>query len=449
MGQLPIEQGQEIIELKVSELSLLIKKTIDDNFGFVRVRGEVSGLKIASSGHAYFNLKDSDAILACTCWRPVMSRVNFKLQDGMEVIVSGRLSAYPAQSRYQLNAERIEESGSGALMELLMKRKAMLEKEGLFDIARKKPIPAFPKRIGVITSLTGAVIMDILHRVKDRCPVNVIIWPVAVQGESCAFEVSSAINGFNRMDEDKRPEVIIVARGGGSIEDLWGFNEEIVVRSAANSAIPIISAIGHETDFTLIDFASSLRAPTPTAAAELALPVLIDLRNKLDDIFLRYKITYDNIIKSQNSRLMLACALLASPLKILYPKQQQVDELSFRLAASLPNHLNLKLSSLNSIKLPINALYSLISRKKMEIENFFQKSSFLINKKLGDLESRIELNIKLLESMNIKQILKRGFAIIREENNIISSKAQIDPSREITIEWFDGKVAASFKEFKN
>ncbi len=428
---------------------MLIKKTIDDNFGFIRVRGEVSGLKIASSGHAYFNLKDLDSILACTCWRPVMSRINFKLQDGAEVIVSGRLSAYPAQSRYQLNAEKIEEAGSGALMELLLKRKELLAKEGLFDAERKKPIPFFPKKIGVITSPTGAVIMDILHRVRDRCPVNVILWPVAVQGESCAFEVSSAINGFNRMDKDKRPEVIIVARGGGSIEDLWGFNEEIVVRAAANSEIPIISAIGHETDFTLIDFASSLRAPTPTAAAELALPVLKDLKIKLSDLFSRYLAIYDNIIKMQNSRLMLACALLSSPEKILYPKQQQLDELSFRLAASLPHHLNLKLSSLNSIKLPIHALYSLIERKKLEITHFFQKSSFLINRKLLDLDGKIELNLKLLESMSIKQILKRGFAIIREENKIITSKANADISKEITIEWFDGKADAIIKEIKN
>ena len=449
MSKISLTKEAEIKELKVSELSLLIKKSIDDNFGFLKVRGEISGLKVASSGHAYFNLKDADAVLACTCWRPVMSRLGFKLQDGMEIIVSGRVSAYPAQSRYQLNAERIEKSGSGALMELLMKRKTALEQEGLFDPSRKKPIPSFPGRVGVITSPTGAVIMDILHRVKDRCPVNVIIWPVSVQGESCAFEVSSAINGFNRMDISIRPDVIIVARGGGSIEDLWGFNEEIVVRAAANSAIPIISAIGHETDFTLIDFASSLRAPTPTAAAEFALPVLQDLKNKLEDLFARYISLYINILKIANSKLIIACSLLSIPERILYPKQQQLDELSFKLLGSLPNHLNLKFASLLSIKLPIYAIYSLISSKKTELSNLFQKSSFYINKQLEERAMNLNLNSKLLESLSIRQILKRGFAIIRHEDKIITSKEAAKTFKEITIEWQDGKLDGLVENFEN
>lgn len=430
-------------EFRVSELSALVKKTIDDNFGFIKVRGEISGLKVAHSGHAYFNLKDADSsLLACTCWKPVISRVNFKIEDGIEVIVTGRLSTYAAQSRYQLNAERIEAAGAGALMELLLKRKAQLEKEGLFDQSRKKPIPTFPKKIGIITSPTGAVIMDILHRVKDRCPVHILLWPVTVQGESCAFEVSSAINGFNKMPKDLKPDVLIVARGGGSIEDLWGFNEEIVVRATANSEIPIISAIGHETDFTLIDFASSLRAPTPTAAAEFALPVLSDLKIKLRDVFQRYETSYKNMGRNLEARLALLCASLSSPERFLFPKQQQFDELSFRLGSSLPNHLKLKLSSLNSIKLPVNAVKALINAKTVQTNNLFERGFIYIKKIYDNSSTRLNLNAKLIDTMGIQQILKRGFTIIRDGDKVISSKKNASNSKNIIVEWHDGKKTA-------
>ena len=372
-----------------------------------------------------------------------MSRVNFKMEDGIEVIVSGRLSTYPANSRYQLNAERIEAAGAGALMELLLKRKAQLAKEGLFDQSKKKPIPAYPKKIGIITSPTGAVIMDMLHRIKDRWPVHILLWPVAVQGESCAFEVSSAINGFNRMDEDLRPDVLIVARGGGSIEDLWGFNEEIVVRAASSSGIPIISAIGHETDFTLIDFASSLRAPTPTAAAEFALPVLSDLKNKLRDMYIRCETTYTNNLRMLESKIALLAAGLKLPEKLLYPKQQILDELSFRLGSSLPNHLNLKLSSLASVKLPINAIHSLISAKTIECSNLSQRSLIFITKKYQDSESKLNLNAKLLDSLGIPQILKRGFAIVKGKDGLVTSKQTGLTQENVMIEWHDGKLKAN------
>ncbi len=428
----------EVKEFKVSELSLLVKRKIENDFGYIRVRGEISGLKVASSGHGYFNLKDQDAVLACTCWRPVLARVNFKIEDGLEIIATGKLTTYPGQSRYQLNVEKIEAAGNGALMELLNKRKELLAREGLFDQSRKKPIPFFPKKIAIITSPTGAVLQDILHRVRDRCPTHIILWPVAVQGESCAFEVSSAINGFNRMDKDQHPDVIIVARGGGSIEDLWGFNEEIVVRATANSEIPIISAIGHETDFTLIDFASSLRAPTPTAAAELALPVLQDLRIKVSDLSVRYAGFFSNILTLFSSKLALLCKSLSSPEKLLFPKQQQIDEFSFKLQGSLPHHLKLKLISLVSIKLPQTTVLSFISAKNIQYLNLFERSTIYVNRILNSAGTYLNLQSKLLDSLSISQILRRGFAIIRTVDNRVITSAKLAKNEEsILIEMQD------------
>src|SRR5205814_1236790 len=254
--------------------------SIEENFAVVRVRGEISGFKRHSSGHCYLSLKDADAVIDAVCWRMTAMRLGLKPEDGMEVVCTGRLTTFPGRSKYQLVIDTIELAGVGALLKLLEDRRKRLAAEGLFDAERKKKLPFLPEVIGVVTSPSGAVIRDILHRLADRFPRRVLIWPVAVQGEKAAGEVAAAIAGFNRLAEDRpvpRPQVLIVARGGGSLEDLWAFNEEIVVRAAAASAIPLISAVGHETDTTLIDFASDRRAPTPTAAAEMAVPVRADL----------------------------------------------------------------------------------------------------------------------------------------------------------------------------
>lgn len=434
-------KAEESPEYSVSQISSLIKRKIEDNFSFVKIRGEISGLKVATSGHGYFNLKDEDAVISCTCWKPVMMRTSFKMQDGMEVVVTGRITTFASQSKYQISVEKIEAAGAGALMEILLKRKEILAKEGLFDQSRKKPIPLFPKKIGVITSAVGAVIQDIIHRVKDRCPVNIIVWPVAVQGESCAFEVSSAINGFNQMSNKDRPDIIIVARGGGSIEDLWGFNEEIVVRATANSEIPIISAIGHETDFTLIDFASDKRAPTPTAAAEFATPIIVDLRNKVESLMSQISGILSNKTDSSRIKLQLLCKSLLIGEKLLFPKYQKLDELSFRLQNSLPNNLNIKLTKLNSIKLPINALYSTIERKKSLLLNFSEKCDFTIEIFLQKLLQKFDLYSKLIESMGVSKILSRGFAIVRSETGeIIKNKLSASKENQIYVEWSDGKI---------
>ncbi|MBB5752312.1 exodeoxyribonuclease VII large subunit [Prosthecomicrobium pneumaticum] len=264
-------------EFTVSEISLALKRTVEENFGYVRVRGEVSGYRGPhSSGHAYFALKDDRAKLEAVIWKMTFQRLRFRPEEGLEVIATGKLTTFPGSSKYQIVIDSLEPAGAGALMALLEERRRRLAAEGLFDAARKRPIPYLPRVIGVVTSPTGAVIRDILHRLADRFPVHVLVWPVRVQGETAAAEVAAAIAGFNALPAGgriPRPDVLIVARGGGSLEDLWAFNEEVVVRAAAASAIPLISAVGHETDTTLIDHAADLRAPTPTGAAEMAVPV--------------------------------------------------------------------------------------------------------------------------------------------------------------------------------
>src|ERR1700731_652438 len=272
--------GANLPEYTVSELSLALKRSVEENFSHVRVRGEISGFKRHGSGHCYFALKDAEAVLDAVCWRQTAIRLPIKPEDGMEVVCTGRLTTYPGRSKYQLVIDSISLAGIGALLKILEDRRQRLAAEGLFAAERKKKLPFLPGVIGIVTSPSGAVIRDILHRLADRFPRQVLVWPVAVQGEGAAAQVAAAIEGFNRLvpgGRVPRPDLLIVARGGGSLEDLMPFNEEIVVRAAAASAIPLISAVGHETDTTLIDFASDRRPPTPTAAAEMAVPVRFDL----------------------------------------------------------------------------------------------------------------------------------------------------------------------------
>src|SRR5689334_12966035 len=277
-----VAPGDNSPALTVSELSGALKRTIENAFGQVRVRGEISGFKRHSSGHCYFSLKDESACMDAVIWRTSAGALAFKPEDGAEVIATGKLTTYPGRSKYQIVVDRMELAGEGALLALLERRRKALAAEGLFDIGRKRRLPFLPQVIGVVTSPTGAVIRDILHRLQDRCPTRVILWPVAVQGEGAAAQIAEAIRGFPSLQP--KPDLLIVARGGGSIEDLWPFNEEEVVRAAAESPIPLISAVGHETDTTLIDHAADLRAPTPTAAAEMAVPVRAELFAQLAEL---------------------------------------------------------------------------------------------------------------------------------------------------------------------
>jgi len=326
-------------ELSVSDLSGALKRTIEDRFGFVRVRGEISNYRGPhSSGHAYFCLKDEGARIDAVVWKGNFIRLKTKPQEGLEVIATGKVSTFPGKSSYQLIIESLEPAGLGALMALFEERRRRLAAEGLFDEARKQLLPFLPERIGVVTSPTGAVIRDILHRIADRFPRHVMVWPVRVQGETSAAEVAAAIEGFNRLPEEgplRRPDIIIVARGGGSLEDLWGFNEEIVVRAAANSFLPLISAIGHETDWTLIDYASDLRAPTPTGAAEKAVPVRLDLLSQLGDFDRRHYAAMQRLLDRRQSELRGLIRALPQGDAITSTLRQRLDHAGVNLTSAL------------------------------------------------------------------------------------------------------------------
>ncbi len=333
------EPQSNVAEFSVSEISAALKRTVEETFGHVRVRGEISGYRGPhSSGHAYFALKDDRARLEAVIWRTTFARLRFRPEEGMEVIAIGKLTTFPGSSKYQIVIEALEPAGIGALMALLDERRRRLAAEGLFDEARKRPIPYLPRVIGVVTSPTGAVIRDILHRLSDRFPVRVLVWPVRVQGETSAAEVAAAIAGFNALPEGgpiPRPDVLIVARGGGSLEDLWGFNEEVVVRAAAASDIPLISAVGHETDTTLIDFASDLRAPTPTGAAEMAVPVRADLLAAVATLGARLEGAAFRQLETRRRELRTATRGLPRLDDLLAVPRRSFDELAARLSRSL------------------------------------------------------------------------------------------------------------------
>src|SRR5216683_2889006 len=340
MNDLPLTAPLQsnLPEYTVSELSLALKRSIEESFSHVRVRGEISGFKRHGSGHWYFALKDSDAVIDAVCWRNTAIRLPIRPEDGMEVVCTGRLTTYPGRSKYQLVIDSIELAGVGALLKLLEDRRKRLAAEGLFDEERKKRLPFLPRIIGVVTSPTGAVIRDILHRLNDRFPRHVLVWPVAVQGEGAAEQVAAAIAGFNKLSPGgkvPRPDLLIIARGGGSLEDLMAFNEEIVVRAAAASAIPLISAVGHETDTTLIDYASDLRAPTPTAAAEMAVPVRLDLVAELGAKSGRLAGGLARLFSERRLHLAGLARGLPDPQDLLGSAAQRLDDRSERLRLAI------------------------------------------------------------------------------------------------------------------
>ncbi len=327
------KSGDNAPPLSVSELSGALKRTVAAAFGLVRVRGEISGWKRHASGHCYFTLKDEAAVIDAVIWKGQAASLAFRPEDGAEVIATGKLTTYPGRSKYQIVVSRMELAGEGALMALLDKRRRALAAEGLFDEARKRKLPYLPRVIGVVTSPTGAVIRDILHRLEDRCPTHVIVWPVPVQGEGAAEKVAAAIRGFASFEP--RPDLIIVARGGGSIEDLWAFNEEEVVRAAAASPIPLISAVGHETDTTLIDFASDRRAPTPTAAAEMAVPVRAELAAWLAELDHRQSACVTRTASRAAERLDQVAGRWPEAANLLAPFAQRLDDAGERLPRAL------------------------------------------------------------------------------------------------------------------
>ncbi|WP_454013888.1 exodeoxyribonuclease VII large subunit [Aquamicrobium terrae] len=339
MSDMVSESRSNAAEYTVSEISGALKRTVEDVFGHVRVRGEISGYRGPhSSGHAYFALKDDRARLEAVIWKGVMGRLKFRPEEGMEVIATGKLTTYPGSSKYQIVIDNLEPAGAGALMALLEERKRRLATEGIFDPARKQLLPYMPRVIGVVTSPTGAVIRDILHRIADRFPLHVVLWPVRVQGETAGAEVTAAVNGFNALPADgaiPRPDVVIVARGGGSLEDLWGFNDEGLARAVAASDIPVISAVGHETDWTLIDLAADVRAPTPTGAAEIAVPVKAELEATLASLAARLRACVSRGLDRRRQAARSAARAIPSPDQLLAVPRRRFDEATGRLGRAL------------------------------------------------------------------------------------------------------------------
>jgi exodeoxyribonuclease VII large subunit len=436
-------------EYTVTELSLRLKRSIEDNFGWVRVRGEISGFKRAASGHLYFSLKDADSLLDGVCWKGSAARLGVKPEDGMEVICSGKLTSYPGRSKYQMVVERMELAGLGALMALLEQRKQKLAAEGLFAPERKKPLPYLPRVIGVVTSPTGAVIRDILHRLADRFPTHVLVWPVLVQGEGAAEQVAKAIRGFNALSSEgsavPRPDLLIVARGGGSLEDLMAFNEEAVVRAAAASEIPLISAVGHETDTTLIDFASDRRAPTPTAAAEMAVPVRLDLVANVAGLDERLRRGVTRMAQDKRRHLDGLGRGLRGPREQLDMARQRFDDLSDRLRHALRVGVAAQRARMETAMARLRP--ALLKREVAEYGRRLKDGDARLlramRQRQADAAQRLNQPAKLLESLSYRNVLARGFAVIHgADGQALNSAAAMAPGAAVRIEMHDGNREA-------
>jgi len=424
-------------EYTVSEISGLIKKTVEEGFAGVRIRGEISGFKLAPSGHAYFSLKDSDAVLSAVCWKYVLATFKIKPEDGIEVICTGNVTIYPGQSKYQLVVTKIELAGVGALMALLEQRKKQFLSEGLFDEKHKQKIPFLPQRIGVITSPTGAVIRDILHRITDRFPVQIYLWGVLVQGDKSAEQVTAAINGFN--DWEEKVDLIIIARGGGSIEDLWSFNEENVIRAAFASKIPIISAIGHETDYTLLDLVADLRAPTPTAAAEMAVPVRADLIATILDYKKRKALALQKHFEAKRERLQMLFRAIPNIASFIENKVQKLDHSTIKLSSLIQRLIDHKKINISSLAAKIIKPSQLISEKDNKLKLTINKLSNFYDTYFTKLSHHFALIATKLEIYDYKNVLSKGYAIVRDEQgSLITDSSKVTPVMEI--EFFDNKV---------
>ncbi|MEO2105982.1 MAG: exodeoxyribonuclease VII large subunit [Actinomycetota bacterium] len=485
------DEGGNAPEFTVSEISGAVKRTIEGAFGRVRIRGEVGRVSRPRSGHVYLDLKDDRSVIAAIMWKGVAARQETPVEEGMEVVASGRLTTFPGQSRYQLVIEEIRPAGRGALMAMLEKRRAALQAEGLFDAARKRPLPFLPEVIGVVTSPSGAVIRDILHRLRDRFPRRVLIWPVAVQGAGCAPEVARAIAGFNALTPGgalPRPDLLIVARGGGSVEDLWGFNDEAVVRAAVASDIPLISAVGHETDTTLLDHAADRRAPTPSAAAEMAVPVRRDLAAALDEQRARLRRASDQHIALRRQRLSDLARILPRPERLLEAPRQRLDQAAGRLPAALvrtvqlrrvavsdcsgalrPGLLRARLAeerrhlafrqerlepalrrsvaghrdALNRLggRLAAQPFRERMARRRERLDDLGRRLSGSYRDLLLGQRRKLEALERLRASLGYECTIERGFAVVRDgEGRLVTAKARAGAAEWLEIQFGDGRL---------
>ncbi len=488
----PAGVADNIPEYTVSELSFAVKRAVEGAFERVRVRGEVSGLRRPGSGHVYFKIKDEKAVLEAVCWRGVAAGLRFQPEDGLEMVCTGRLTTYPGRSQYQIVVERIEPAGEGALLKLLEERRKKLAAEGLFDEARKRRLPFLPEVIGVVTSPSGAVIRDILHRLAERFPRRVLLWPVRVQGEGAAEEVAAAIAGFDRLDGRgpvPRPDVLIVARGGGSVEDLWPFNEEIVVRATAACGIPLISAIGHETDVTLIDFAADRRAPTPTAAAEMAVPVRADLVVRVLDLERRLIGAMARLIEARRGEVRGLARGLPDPRSLIELAVQRLDSDAERLARGLALGLERRASRVAELgarlrhpreqiaearaklallshaavaatkqwlagerqrfaaaaaRLRPGALVSDMGRGRTALGDLARRMGGAARRALDDAARRLEAQARLLGGLGYQQVLERGFVLARDDaGRPVTTVAAATPGMGLALTFRDGERHAT------
>ena len=399
----------------VSDASALLKNVVETAFPRIRVRGELSQITRASSGHTYMTIKDSGAAISAIVWRG--TPVPFKLEDGLEVIITGRFTTYPARSNYQIICSEIEMAGAGAILKMLEERKRKLAAEGLFDASRKKPLPHLPQRIGVVTSPTGAAFQDIQNRLRERFPVTVVLYPATVQGATAAAEVAAGIEYFNRA---KNVDVIIVARGGGALEDLLPFSEEIVVRAAAASEIPLISGVGHEPDWMLIDFAADVRAPTPTGAAEMVVPTKLSLIQELDNLW--HRLSNNFTTRLANAKNRMESIVVKNPRQLIMEHQQRIDD----VARTLNIIINGKIVA---------------ARGRMDVVAGFQN---VFQNKVASLAQSVNHLGQMLNSLSYKNVLARGYAIVRDDKNQIISRA--DGAHPAAIEFADGVITVQIKQ---
>src|SRR5947209_701072 len=435
-------------EYTVSELSLALKRSVEENFSHVRVRGEISGFKRHGSGHCCFVLKDSDAALDAVCWRQTAIRLPIKPEDGMEVVCTGRLTTYPGRSKYQLVIDSIALAGIGALLRIFEERRQRLAAEGLFAAERKKKLPFLPEVIGIVTSPTGAVIRDILHRLADRFPRRVLLWPVAVQGEGAAAQIAAAIEGFNRLalgGSAPRPDLIIVARGGRSLEDLMPFTEEIVVRAAAASVIPLISAVGHETDTTLIDHASDRRAPTPTAAAEMAVPVRLDLIGELNTKTGRLTGGLSRLFTSHRQNLAGLARGLPDPQDLLGAAAQRLDDRTEPLRLSIAARFagTRQRLELAAARLRPAALAADIRRARVRLHDVEPRLAAAVTRAFAAKHDAVDNFAGRLttHSERHESLLARGYVVVRDAaEKVVTDAVKIRPNTALELEFYDGKV---------
>ena len=447
------DNGSNAHEWSVSSLSGAMKRTLEDQFGHVRLRGEVSGYRGPhSSGHCYFALKDDGARIDAVIWKGVFGRLRVRPEEGMEVIATGRVTTFPGQSKYQIVVEHLEPAGVGALMALLEERRRKLAAEGLFDEARKQIPPFLPRVIGVITSPTGAVIRDILHRLEDRFPRRVIVWPVRVQGEGSAAEVAAAIHGFNALPEGPpdaalpRPDVLIVARGGGSLEDLWGFNDEAVVRAAADSMIPLVSAVGHETDWTLIDHAADLRAPTPTAAAEKVVPVRMELLAQLGDLARRHHGAAGRLSRQRHDALRALARALPRPHAALEGPRQRLDLAATRLTSASARQFEAASRRLGraATALARHSPWAELRARRARFDAFSGRLMPAWSVVERQRRARLETLEQMLRSLSYKGVLARGFALVRTLDGApVRSVSGAPPGARLELQFVDGAVRAT------